>query len=282
MAEEAATIEAPRAPGRSRRGIICWGVILALLLLLAFLCWQFLVPVLRVRSAFSAAGATLQSGIRTRPSSDLSEEAARKAVADLGGAASAVRLIGRVHRSWAVLQPDQFYGLAPEILTACGREGVPELVRAVEERRPFAYMAIVALGRIGAPEAEAVILEVLNDPGCEGWWQEAAGALGRLQSRKSVARLTQILSEHSDLEYRTAAARALGRVGDPKGVPVLLANFDSSKHIRIRGEIRAALVAIGEPALEPLKKALAAEKDRTHRDIIRDTIFQIEQSMKVR
>jgi len=273
------TVAPSRAPRSSRKLLGCWAAALVLLAAGVALAWQFLVPVLRVRAAVDSVVAECFADRGAAPASyyswDIPEEAGRRAVSDLGGPRSAVSSIRLVDHLGPRFQPELFYEVAPGILGACGKEAVPDLLELVESGDRTGGMAIVALGRLGAEEAGPAIMKVLESEADRHCWPDAAEALGRLRCGEAVKRLAEILAKEPEEAPRKAAALALGRIGDSAAVPVLIAAFLDYRNAQFRPDIAEALVAVGKPALKPLEAAVAAEKDLTRRQRLKDVIWDI-------
>lgn len=213
-----------------------------------------------------------------------------------------------------LLKQEEDYQMRNEIITTLGftenPQAVDPLLQIIEEdirwfeketpnpeteepeERPFKSTAMVALGRLGVPQAIEALLqflghklrsvrmeaaEVLKEVDdlsfipiprlLEGLssteWQRREGsarALGNLQVKEAVEPLLNALKDEIP-SVRQEAARALGLIGDPRAVkPLLQALQDEEVSVRA-----AAVEALGEfddpEIVEPLIQALG-DKDK--------------------
>lgn len=125
-----------------------------------------------------------------------------------------------------------------------GRDAVPELMRALNERSGSEGRDIArALGRIGDPSCVPLLLSIFE------------GKRERHSADQSVVQ---------------EATEALGKIGDPRAVPPLLAALKSmdSERYEMR-EVAQALGNLGEPAALPYLEQLAGYAgDRNHKPYI--------------
>lgn len=114
--------------------------------------------------------------------------------------------------------------------------------------------AIMALGRLGHPEAVEPLCEVLAWP-FRGDREAAAVALGKIGDPRAVTPLVGILSD-PDEWVRKAAAISLGQIGDPSAAePLRKLLQDPSEWVR--PNVGIVLGEMGDPeALEVLLEAL--------------------------
>lgn len=101
--------------------------------------------------------------------------------------------------------------------------GAGEVLSYLDDRSPLIRRrAILALGRIGSPESEPLLADLLSDPEPE-IRSTAALSLGLLEgalSEQALAALEQALAD-TDLSVRGRAAQALGRKGpEEMAVPI--------------------------------------------------------------
>ncbi len=215
-----ATEQQPKS--RSRRMYIMWGVALALLVAAGLFSWLVVVPVLQVRSAaqdlISRRGLPDLQGFYA-PHLDLSRprKMAHEAVGRLGGpdeARDKLSLYLRLPPDW-----DLVVGRAAAVwmLTACGEEAAPILVRELDGTSWwYAAMALAEMGKPALPQ----IIGALEDPD----WAVRVAACHSLrqmgpEAREAVPVLEPLLSDEDDAVRRAAAdALAMIRAAEKKHV----------------------------------------------------------------
>jgi HEAT repeat protein len=127
---------------------------------------------------------------------------------------------------------------------------------------------IRALGLIGDPRAEGVLLEVL----VEGALEErisAARALGSAGGAASVGPLVRALADQ-EWTMRAQVCRALGKIGDERAVSALAAHL-GDRGWWVRANAAEALRRLGEPGLRALRASLS-HRDRYARDRAREAL----------
>jgi HEAT repeat protein len=127
---------------------------------------------------------------------------------------------------------------------------------------------IRALGLIGDPRAEGVLVEVFAAGGVEERIS-AARALGSAGGKASVGPLARALDDE-EWTVRAQACRALGQIGDERAVPGLAAHL-GDRGWWVRANAAEALRRLGEPGLQALRDALV-HPDRYARDRAREAL----------
>jgi len=119
--------------------------------------------------------------------------------------------------------------IAVAILTAMGEEAVESLLAILEGVSPSAnggrFLAVQALGKIGAPQAKEAVLEAIDD---EDFFvsSRAMTAAGRLAGTEAQAPVLKSLRKNADTVHgqmtENAAVQTLGAVGDAKAIPEIM------------------------------------------------------------
>ncbi len=126
-----------------------------------------------------------------------------------------------------------------------GRAFSEKLIGLVEQRRDLHLRAeaVKALGTIQrSEEAEAALLEILDDAAEEAPVAEAVRSLGRMRSADAVEKLSQIATS-GRLRARLAAVTALGEIGTPAAMKAVEQAFDRAHADAV---CAAAARALGE------------------------------------
>ncbi len=140
-----------------------------------------------------------------------------------------------------------------EVITALREEGP-------EDARVRKYL-IIALERLGSPQAGPMLIEALKDVDPEV----------RLQAARALAALTGVpdtvipladLLDDEDTAVRKVAIYALGQTRDPEAIPYLEPLLDDPTE-DIRWNTALALAVLGDPAGRPV---IARMLDRGHLD----------------
>lgn len=131
--------------------------------------------------------------------------------------------------------------------------------------------AIRTLSRVGGPEAEQVLINLLGDrdPALK---LQAILSLGIMQSRSAVVPLLGILNQKDlfleHLQLKKEAAQALGRIGDRQATPHLLRILTKGRLIarqswqELRIVVAGALGMMGDPAALESLRGLAHHTDK--------------------
>lgn len=132
---------------------------------------------------------------------------------------------------------------------------------------PRRYLAVLGLGRLDAPGARAVLMEMLEEDEGLSVRRSALYALGDLREARALERILELASDDDD-GTRAWACRALGRIGDAQAVPVLVrALHDTTDHV-FRQAVDA-LLRMGSRAEAPLIPALTDADWFVRQDICR-------------
>ncbi len=105
--------------------------------------------------------------------------------------------------------------------------------------------AVIALGKIGDPEALDILLRTLEDPHQADLAPQIARALRRIRSPKSVDALTRQL-RMGDRETKTESVRALGEIADRRATNDLLTILREGKDDKLIGHSSEALARLNE------------------------------------
>jgi HEAT repeat protein len=120
------------------------------------------------------------------------------------------------------------------------RDAVPTLIHLVRDNRWFVVRnAVDLLGEMRAPEAENVLLEVVNHRE-ERVRRSAATALARLGTPRSIQAVEKMLTD-AVAEVRVHAVQGLGSVKLPRAVGVLARALDGETDPEVQAVILAAL-----------------------------------------
>jgi HEAT repeat protein len=147
---------------------------------------------------------------------------------------------------------------AVDALGKIGAPAVEALIVALDDSDPFVSMSAgQALGKIGTPAVEPLIANLRsNNPNIR---RNAAWALGQI-GMPAVQRLITLLSD-SNPDVRRGAAKALGEVGDSRAVDPLIAALKSSDSDAFRKDVAGALGKIKDPRASDFLLAALRERD---------------------
>jgi len=270
--------EAPAVaqPLRTWRPMALWTAALLLALGLAWFIGAVVVPVWKTRAVVQAVYDELspwynQGGIGA-DSQRTSERQA--AVEKLGGPDLAARRLGLylMFPEWtdSKRRSIPFFDHAPrgeafEILSFCGRSGLPPLMRSLgDSRSGWRYEAARALGHIG-PEASAAtpaLARALCD--ADPWVRRsAARTLGEIGGSSSAEPLMAALEDQDD-EVRSTAISALGKIDAPGSRPLLIKML-ADESIMARCEAAHTLGRLGERKAVPALAAALTDREANTR-----------------
>ena len=161
----------------------------------------------------------------------------------------------------AAFSGDRYSGVRWKAAEALARIGVPAigpLVQALSHPdEDVRWMAAIALGEIGDPQAIGPLVRLLGDP--DRFVQSrAAFALGEL-GPEAVGPLMAALRE-GDPGTREGAARALGLIADTRGIEPLLGALGDPEET-VRDAALSALPMMGEEGIRALVRFLKGAGD---------------------
>jgi len=123
---------------------------------------------------------------------------------------------------------------------------------------------VMALAKLGGPEAGSEVLPVLNDHIAEVR-EAAAMGVGHLQVAKAVRPLLAMLESDRSDDFQMVILRSLGQIGDPGAVPAIekraVGRFFLKPAKAVRIAAYRALAAIGTPHAKKLVQEAARDRD---------------------
>jgi HEAT repeat protein len=160
-------------------------------------------------------------------------------------------------------------------------EHVGAIGKTLEHDDPRVRRAAVrALHRIGGPEAEGLLITVINDKNSETQG-EVLAALGAMKVQRAIPALSELAKAKKlvgDDKLREAAIATLGQIGAEESIPVLsdilrpkgLFGRDGAQ---IRIAAARALAGMSTPnAKDALRAALASETDKTTKETLKQLV----------
>lgn len=137
---------------------------------------------------------------------------------------------------------------------------VPELLRVAEHdfTTEVRSSACAALGMLGDPKAQEIILRVLPQLGDHR--QEVVWALGHVGDTNAIAMLAELLSD-KDRETRFAAAYALAEIGGPAAADAVAAQFEDKDDFARHGKACALAMLRRTNSLVTVREGLRAKED---------------------
>jgi hypothetical protein len=131
-----------------------------------------------------------------------------------------------------------------------------------------------ALGKIGGPESEALLVGAIGDRDAETQ-NEVLLCLGSMKAQSAVPALGELAKSRSfSAEARELAMTTLGQIGSETAVPALgevlrPKGIFARESLSIRLAAARALAAIGTPAAQQaIRQAVAGENDRAAREAL--------------
>ncbi|HUW56544.1 MAG TPA: HEAT repeat domain-containing protein [Planctomycetota bacterium] len=171
--------------------------------------------------------------------------------------ATLVKALG--HPRWYV----RFYAVRA-LAAKRDRAAAGKLMTLLAEGDPrVASAAAETLGRLGAKEAEPLLLKALTSPESEVRFH-AAAALGDLRSKAAVEPLARLLSDANDF-VAVSAAEALAKIADPRAVDPLAREIDRRETSHMKASCLWAIATIGGDDAKRHLDAFTSSEDGTLR-----------------
>lgn len=154
-----------------------------------------------------------------------------------------------------------------------------DLLKTPEERRiNLRWYATAALGNIGGEQAEAKLVELLDDPD-GGVRLYAVHGLARTGNTGYIPAIIHRLNTDEDAGVRAVAAYALGEVGDERGREPLLEAFRSDPATDVQWNAAIALARFGEQEARPMLDLMIQQGDPQVRTQARKALTTLDQAL---